>query len=165
MDNKVKKTNNTSFAKLIADNRFLMVLSIAIAFALWLWVAIEKSPEIEVVISGIPVNVDYEKIYDQYNQLEPFGDQTFTINVTVKGKKYIVEALDKDDIIALADTTDISGAGTSTLQVYVSQKEKNAKDVNQFINETKMLLNAIEENPGELIKFLALNSDELEKSI
>jgi hypothetical protein len=126
MDNKVKKTNNTSFAKLIADNRFLMVLSIAIAFALWLWVAIEKSPEIEVVISGIPVNVDYEKIYDQYNQLEPFGDQTFTINVTVKGKKYIVEALDKDDIIALADTTDISGAGTSTLQVYVSQKEKNA---------------------------------------
>jgi hypothetical protein len=42
MDNKVKKTNNTSFAKLIADNRFLMVLSIAIAFALWLWVAIEN---------------------------------------------------------------------------------------------------------------------------
>lgn len=123
-NNNIKKNKNISFSKLIADNRFLMVLSIVFAFGLWLWVAIEKSPEIEVVISGVPVSIDYEKIYDQYNQLEPFGDQTFTVNVTVKGKKYIVESLDKDDIIAVADTTDISGAGTSTLQVYISQKEK-----------------------------------------
>lgn len=123
-NNNIKKNKNNSFTKLLADNRFLMILSIIFAFGLWLWVAIEKSPEVEVVISGVPVSIDYEKIYDQYNQLEPFGDQTYTIDVTVKGKKYIVEALEKDDIVAVADTTDISGAGTSTLQVYVSQKEK-----------------------------------------
>ena len=120
-----KKNKKTSFEKLLANNRFLMALSLIISFIVWVWVAIEKSPEVEVVITSVPVSVDYEKIFDQYNQLEPFGTQNFTVDVVVKGKKFIVEALDKDDIFAIADITDISGAGTSTLQIYVSSKEKS----------------------------------------
>ena len=57
---KNNKKRGFTFSSFIGNNRVLMILSVIIAFAIWLWVAIEKSPEVQVVISGVPVKINLE---------------------------------------------------------------------------------------------------------
>ncbi len=112
-----------SLSSLIADNRFLMIISCVIAFMLWMWVAIEKSPEIQRVITGVPVRINLENSVPEQLGLKIFGKSEFTVDVTVTGKKYIISSLDVDDIEVVANTNYVDGAGAQTLQLKVSPKD------------------------------------------
>ena len=63
--NNIKKENKKklSFSDLLEDKRFLLIFSFVIAFSLWAWVAIEKSPETQRVITGVPVQINLEIFY------------------------------------------------------------------------------------------------------
>ncbi len=115
-DNKVK----LSLSALIADNRFLMIVSCVIAFVLWMWVAIEKSPEVQRVITGVPVQINSANSVPEQLGLEIFGKSEFTIDVTVTGKKYIVSSLKAEDIDVVANTNYVDGSGSQTLQLRVT---------------------------------------------
>ncbi len=127
MENKkdnVKKSG-FSFSALIRNNRFLMIASLVIAFCLWMWVAIEKSPEVTNVITGIPVQINLENSIPEQLGLQIFGESEFTVDVTVKGKKYLLSSLDANDIDVVANTNYVDSSGTKTLQLKITPKDNS----------------------------------------
>lgn len=116
-----------SFSELLKDNRFILAISFVVSLVLWMWVAIEKSPEIQRVISDVPVQINLENSVPQQLGLEVFGNSEFTIDVTVKGKKYVTSSLNADDIVVTANTNYVDSSGVKTLQLKVSQKESNSE--------------------------------------
>lgn len=124
-NNQTEKKNKLSFSDLLEDKRFILIFSFVIAFILWMWVAIEKSPETQRVISGVPVQINLENSVPEQLGLQVFGNSEFTIDVTVKGKKYITSSLSADDIDVVANTSYVDGAGVKTLQLRVTSKENN----------------------------------------
>lgn len=122
-NNTTNKLSKFSLSTLINDNRILMILSLVLAFVLWVWVAIAKSPETEKVVTSVPVQINAEKTVTQKYGLEIFGDKNFTVDVSVKGKKYILDMVDRDDIVVQADVSDVYTAGIKTLQLKISTKD------------------------------------------
>ena len=60
MNKKSKKNTKYTLSSLLANNRFLLVISMIISCVLWVWVAIEQSPEVQRVINDVPVSIIYE---------------------------------------------------------------------------------------------------------
>ena len=114
------KNKKFSLENILNNNRFLMVVSFFIAFGLWIWVAIDKSPEIQTVITNVPVKINLENSIPQQLGLQIFGKSEFTVDVTVTGKKYILSNLKAEDIQVEANTNYVNSAGTKTLQLKVT---------------------------------------------
>ena len=125
--NNMENKKRISFTQLLNDNRFLLVISFLISFVLWMWVSIEKSPETQRVISGVPVQINLEDSVPKQLGLEVFGKSEFTIDVTVKGKKYVTSSLSEDDIVVTAITNYVDSSGVKNLQLKVTQKESNSE--------------------------------------
>ena len=114
-----------SLSELLNDKRFNVAISIIIAFILWAWVAIEKSPETQRTITDVPVQINLENSVPEQLGLSVFGNSEFTVDVTVKGKKYVTSSLNADDIVVTANTNYVDGSGVKNLQLKVSQKDSN----------------------------------------
>ncbi len=113
---KIKKQR---ISALFYNNRFLLIFSIITAIVIWLVVAVEFS-ETTNVVRNVPVKIDYSRIHDNMG-LEPFGDKNFTADVTVSGKRHIVESDDIiDDLVVSANTAYVNSVGLSTLNIEVS---------------------------------------------
>lgn len=124
-NNKDTNKSKFSFSELVRDNRFIAVLSFVIAFSIWIWIAIEKSPEVQQVITDVPVQLSIENSIPEQLGLEIFGEKEFKIDVTVKGKKYIVSSLKSDDIQVIANTNYVDSPGSKTLQLKITPKDSN----------------------------------------
>ncbi len=126
MNKKDKMKIKYSLSALLSNNRFLIVCSFIIAFVLWMWVAIEQSPQDQRVIKDVPVKIRYEDSIPEKMGLQIFGQSEFTVDITVTGKKYIVSSLEAEDFTAVANTDSVVGSGQSNLKIYVSANESNA---------------------------------------
>ncbi len=124
-NNENQNRNKTSFSSLLDNNRFLLIFSIVISFVLWMWISIEKSPEIEKVITDVPVQISIEDSIPEQLGLEIFGQSDFTVDVTVKGKKYILASLTNSDINVVASTNRVDSAGAKTLQLKITPTDNN----------------------------------------
>lgn len=122
MSNNVNKKyiSKFSFSRIIRNNRALMLFSLIVSFALWIWVAVEKSPITQKVITDVPVSIDLQNSVPEQLNLQIFGDKEFKVDVTVTGKKYILASLDEDDISVTANTNYVDSAGNKTLQLKYS---------------------------------------------
>ncbi len=108
---------------LFYDNRFLFIFSLIIAVGFWLVASVEFSTEITKTISDVPVQIDYGIIEENFG-LEAFGQTKFSVDVSVSGKKYVVDADDiKDDIVVKASTS-VSSPGTQKLKLEVTTKSE-----------------------------------------
>lgn len=118
------KKSNFNLSNAFYNNRFVFVFSIICAAIVWLIVTVQFGDEKEQVITGVPVAVDYANIKTKYG-LVPFGDTNFTVNVTVRGKRYIVENSEvKDDLVVTANTSQITSAGTYSLRLEVETADE-----------------------------------------
>ncbi len=123
---------------LFYDNRFLLVFSVLAAIAFWLVVVVEFGVEVEREIKGVPVSVDYEKIENDFG-LKPFGQKEYTVDITVSGKKYIVEADDiLDDFTVKANTSYVNTAGDSYLAISVESNSSLYEIVDKSTDEIKV---------------------------
>ncbi len=123
---------------LFYDNRFLLVFSVVAAIAFWLVVVVEFGVEVEREIKGVPISVDYEKIKNDLG-LEAFGQKDFTVDITVSGKKYIVEADDIiDDFEVRANTSHVNSAGDNYLAVSVESNSSLYEIVEKSDDEIKV---------------------------
>ncbi len=109
----------------ILDNFVTKLVSVVIAFILWLVVMNVSDSMITVKIKGIPVQQkngaaleELDKVYDVAK-----GD---TVDIVVKGRRSIVEGLDVDDFIATADLSTMSI--TNTVQITVTSKNGGIRD-------------------------------------
>ncbi|MBE6834670.1 MAG: hypothetical protein E7515_00280 [Ruminococcaceae bacterium] len=100
---------------LMMNNKFIAVLSVIISLVLWMWIAIDKSPIETTVIKDVPVTIDLENSVPSQLGLEIFGNKDFKVDVTVSGKKFVVQTLDAGKITVSAQTNYVDGAGKKTL--------------------------------------------------
>jgi len=102
---------------LFNNDVFLLVFSLFAALVIWLLVVVNVSEPTTRVIQGVKVNID-STVPSQFG-LEVFGEKEFTVDVTVKGKKYQISpaALSAEDIIVTAQTNSVDSAGNRTLQL------------------------------------------------
>lgn len=156
------KIKTQRISALFYNNRFLLVFSVITAIVIWLVVAVEFS-ETTNVVRNVPVKIDYSRIQDNLG-LEPFGDNKFTVDVTVSGKRHIVESDDIiDDLIVTANTAYVNSVGLSTLNIEVSSSrlrpEFSIDDVSvdsvdvyfDYIKEAEFVIEAEIDHKGNLV--------------
>ncbi len=106
---------------LFYDNRFLLVFSVIFALIAWLIVATEFS-ETQNTILNVPVQINNSNV-NSLGGLQAFVDKQYTVDVTISGKRYIVESDDiKDDILVIADTSLVNSPGDFSLNLSVTSK-------------------------------------------
>lgn len=122
------KLKKLSLRQLFSNTKFLIVFSIVVAFIFWIVVALEYAPVIENEIKDIPVKIDMNNSVPDKLGLQIFGQSDYTINVTVRGNRYIVggDLLTADDFEATAQTAYVDSAGKHSLVVKVTAKDANA---------------------------------------
>ena len=122
------KLKKLSLRQLFSNTKFLVVFSILVAFIFWIIVALEYAPVIENEIKDIPVKIDMNNSVPDKLGLQIFGQSDYTINITVRGNRYIVggDLLTADDFEATAQTAYVDSAGKHSLVVKVTAKDANA---------------------------------------
>lgn len=102
---------------LFYNDKIILAISFVVALVIWLLVIINYSPEDTRTISGVKVKID-TSVPEQFG-LRVFGETDFTVDVTVKGKKYVISpaSLSADDILVTAQTANVDSAGKRTLQL------------------------------------------------
>lgn len=105
------------FSALFYNNKFVLVISILLSVLIWLVVSTELAPEVTVTVKNLPVTIDYSTVQKKMG-LEPFGESDFTVDVTITGKKYIVDTDDiADQIEVTANTGYVNSEGTFSLPI------------------------------------------------
>lgn len=89
------KKSKFSLNSIIYNNKILLVFSVIVAVIMWLVIAVEFTPETTVTIKNVPVNIDTSFLKNTLS-LEAYGEEGLTVDVTIVGKRYIVE---DDEII------------------------------------------------------------------
>ncbi len=109
----------------ILDNFWLKLLSVILAFLLWLVVMNISDSMITVEIDDIPVQ---QLNGDKLEQLDKVYDvaKGDTVDIIVKGPRSVVENLGVDDFIATADLSTMSI--TNTVQITVTPKRSSIRD-------------------------------------
>ena len=111
------KKKKQRISDLFYDNRFLFVFSVVLAVVFWLIVVISLGVEVENTVDKIPVQIDYSKIESDFG-LKPYGETSFTVDVTIRGKKYVVESDDVyDDIRPLSKDVSVIKALTRSSNI------------------------------------------------
>ena len=88
----------------MSDNKFVFVISLIIAVICWTLVSMSQTTEIEKTFKDVPVNINVDESIAKNNGLEIFGNQTFAVDVTVKGFSYVLNdpAFTNDNISVTA---------------------------------------------------------------
>lgn len=100
----------------ISSNLMLKIISVIVAFLLWLVIINLTDPITSRTFTGIPVKVLNESVItsvDQVYEIEE-GDK---VSVKVKGKRSVVETILKTDFEATADMSDLSKVNAVNIQV------------------------------------------------
>ena len=96
--------------------RFL--LSLVIAFGIWLFVVSVVSPESETVIKGVQVELDGEDVLEDRN-LIIVSNKSFTVDLKLFGNRVDLNKLNASNITVLADLTQITEPGEHNIRYSV----------------------------------------------
>ncbi len=123
----MEENKKFSFSDLITNNRALAVISLLLAVIVWLAIAINESPETTRVVEKVKVTID-DSVPSQLGY-EMFSDDEIYVDVTVKGKRYMVgdNVLSANDIKVVAVTNQVTSPGQYTLQLKATAKDSNAQ--------------------------------------
>lgn len=105
---------------LVMNNKFIAILSVVLSIVIWMWIAIDKSPIESTVIKDVPVTIDLENSVPSQLGLEIFGQKDFTVDITVSGKKFVIQTLDASKFTVNAQTNYVDGAGEKSLLLKAS---------------------------------------------
>ncbi len=122
------KKYKSSLHNLFLDNKFVMALSLVIAVIFWASVCIGFSPETEVVVENVPVEIEMQNSVPEQYGLKLFGENNHTVDITISGSKYIIggRSITAKDFKVTASTALVTSAGTHSLQVKVSKADNSA---------------------------------------
>ncbi|MCQ2542198.1 MAG: CdaR family protein [Lachnospiraceae bacterium] len=121
----------------ITNNWGLKLLSVVIAFVLWLVVVNIDDPVISYTHTGVMVDVVNADSLTAKGKVYEILNNSNVISVTLIGKRSVIESIGKDDIKAIADIQDL------TLMDTVAIKVTTTKNVNK-LDAIKSDINALE---------------------
>jgi YbbR domain-containing protein len=94
-------------------NLFRFLLSMLLAFGLWAWVTYENDPETTRVLGGIPVILE-----NLESDLEIVGEPP-TVDITVQGPQSVVTPMERENVVASADMSEVDQTGEHEIDVEV----------------------------------------------
>lgn len=110
------KKINLLVKKLFSQKRFVVALSLVIAFTFWMIITIDQNPTRQKTLSSISINVDVSSSAAGNLGLDVVNkDYAKYATVTVEGPNYIVSSLKSGDISVVADLSDITEPGTKSV--------------------------------------------------
>lgn len=125
---KSTKKFKVSLHKLFWNDRFVIIFSLVVAVIFWAAVCVSFSPNTTNVIENVPIVIDTKNSVPSQCGLQVFGDDNFTVDITVSGSRYVVgeNVLSADDFTVTALTSSVTTAGTHSLQIRVSKVNEDA---------------------------------------
>lgn len=108
----------------IMKNLWLKLLSLVVAFIVWLVIINITDPTISRQFLGIPVDILNENVITSANQVYEV-ESGRTVDVTVKGKRSFIEKLEEEDFYASADLSKLSTVNTAGIQVKLNKPTKD----------------------------------------
>lgn len=133
-----EKKAKISLHTLFKNKKFTIVLSVISSVILWIFVTMNFGPVETRVITDVPVSLNLTDSVPTKLNLQPFGVTDYTVDVTVKGKRFEISqsALSADDLIATAVTSQVDSAGKHSLQVKVAPRSNNADfEITEYTEE------------------------------
>lgn len=122
----VKKEQTVkAFNNLINNNKFVLLVSLVIAFFIWIAVAMYASPEESYTIYNIPITVNTENSLVSQKGYKNFWQSDEAIDVTVTGPRYLITSLTPDDIIVSANLNTVDSSGVSQLALRVGLRQES----------------------------------------
>ncbi len=126
MAEKNKKKKKFSLRKLIYNDKYLIIISIIAAVAIWVATSMNLSPETTKTIT-VPLTVDFSDTAAEQLGLKCFGDETVNVDVTVSCKKYLAKDITSDNLDVHLQTNAVTTSGYSDVPIQV---ESNNSDSN-----------------------------------
>ena len=115
----MSKEKKFTIGKLFDNNKFVLILSLFLAFIIWVGFSMYGGEEQEKTIE-VPIKMDSMTVPNQFN-LQQFGDYSnSTVLVNIVGKKAVIGTVNADDIKVTASTLDVNTAGKHTLPLSVT---------------------------------------------
>lgn len=115
-NNKLKKAIG-----IITDNFGLKLLAVVISCGLWFVVNNITDPRIEKPFNNIPVEIINADMVTSEGKVYEVLDDTDVVNVTVVGKRSVLNYITKDDIKAVADMSKLTFMNTVGIEVSSSR--------------------------------------------
>ncbi|MBR6335518.1 MAG: hypothetical protein IKR90_05170 [Clostridia bacterium] len=113
-------------SSLFYNNKFVAVFSLIAAVFIWALVTLEKTPQTTVVLKDVPVTIDYKGLENKLG-LTAFGEKDFTVNVTVRGQRFVVDSSNiKDKITVTANTGSVVAPGVYSLRIDAQPNDNSA---------------------------------------
>lgn len=115
----MSKKRKFTIGGLFDNNKFVLVLSLFLAFFIWVGFSMYGGEEQEKTIE-VPIKMDSMTVPNQFN-LQQFGDYSnSTVLVKIVGKKAVIGTVDAEDIRVTASTLDVNTPGKHTLPLSVT---------------------------------------------
>jgi YbbR domain-containing protein len=107
-----------NLSKLGSNRAFVAIVSVIIAFAVWLFVEISENEEITVSLNNVPV------VYSGLEELTAGSDlivtdtETKSVSVEITGKRNVINRLNHDNVIVDADLSALRSIGDAVTVPY-----------------------------------------------
>lgn len=116
---------NTEFSlrKILNNKKFVIVLSVVIAFIFWLLIVMGETPIIDRTISQIPLTFDTEgTVVGELGLDEISGITDKTVSVKLSGPAYVLNQLSESDIVVTASLSEVTKPGEYQLSLSANKK-------------------------------------------
>ena len=120
------KKPRSKLTQALVNNFWLKVLSVLIAVAAWLAIDEALKPDTTSEIENVPVTIDTTSGVLKNLGLNPIEGADTTVEVVVRGERYVVAGLTSKDVEVVASLSNVTGAGRYDLSL--TARNKSNKD-------------------------------------
>lgn len=124
--------------KKITNNLDLKLLALLFSVLLWLIVVNIDDPVKTVMFSGVEVKILNGNELEAQGQVYDILEDSDIVNITVKGRRSIVEDISKENIKAVADMRDLTSMNTISIKVSVNKYANEIDDIKCDIDNVKV---------------------------
>lgn len=116
------KKKRFSIRKLIYNDKYLIIISIILAVAIWIVTSMNLSPETAKTIT-VPLTVDFSDSAAEQLGIKCFGDEKVDVEVTISCKKYRAKDITADDLNVYLQTNVVTSSGNFDVPIKVDTNE------------------------------------------
>ena len=95
--------------KKLTGNLGLKLVSLGLAFLLWLFVVSIENPVMSYSFSSIPITVENADVMEDQGKAFELNDSSRSVTVTVKAERSVLSELSRDNIKATVDMAELNG--------------------------------------------------------
>lgn len=124
--------------KKITNNLDLKILALLFSIILWLIVVNIDDPVKTVTFSGVEVKILNGEELTKKGQVYEVLEDTGVVNVTIKGRRSVIEDISKENIRAVANMEDLTSMSTISIVVTTNKYSNEIDDIKCDIPNVKL---------------------------